>query len=301
MSMLPRGYLDTTVAIENTLADGHGTRHRTVGAGFFLTLDYGDRTAEGGSTHRLFMVTNRHVLTGRDDLLIRVNEQGGGAHRFRLPLRGGEGRTWAAHPNELIDIAVVLVNARVLRQHGTEFGYFRPADVAYVATMKELNIGPGEELFVLGFPMGISGVARNYAIARTGMIARFDDELLATSHSFLIDASVFPGNSGGPVVVKPTTESLAGARPIARAYLIGAVRSYLPYEEVVYSLQTETPTPRMVFTENSGLADVIAMDCVKEAADALCARRQERSDGTAALTPVPVTPREPEEPVADAG
>jgi len=272
MSMLPRGYLDTTVAIENAQADANGSRYRTVGTGFFLALDYGDRTAAGAPTYRLFMVTNRHVLVGRDDLLIRVNKHGGAAQRFQLPLRGAEGRTWATHPDENVDIAVVLINARVLGEQGIEFNYFRPSDIAYVATMQELSIGPGEELFVLGFPMGISGVERNYVVARSGMIARFDEEILATSRGFLIDASIFPGNSGGPVIVKPTAESLAGARPIGRAYLIGAVRSYLPYEEVAYSLQTERPTPRMVFTENSGLADVIPIDCVKEAADALAER-----------------------------
>jgi len=267
--MLPTGYLDTTVAIESAQADAEGTRYRTIGTGFFLALDYGDRTTAGAATYRLFLVTNRHVLTGRDELLIRVNKHGGAAQRLQLPLRGTEGKTWAAHPDERVDVAVVLTNARLLLEHGIEFNYFRPSDVAWVETMKALHIGPGEELFVLGFPMGISGVERNYVIARAGMIARFDDELLETSRMFLVDAAVFPGNSGGPVVVKPTSESLAGVPPIARAYLIGLVRSYLPYEEVVYSLQTETPTPRMVFTENSGLADVIPMDCVREAADLL--------------------------------
>jgi len=146
--------------------------------------------------------------------------------------------------------------------------------MAFVSTMKELDIGPGEELFVLGFPMGMSGVERNYVIARSGMIARLDDEMLTASRTFLIDAAVFPGNSGGPVIVKPNSDSLAGRRPIDQAYLIGMVRSYLPYEEIAYSLQTEPPTPRMVFTENSGLADVIPMDCVKEAADVLASRRR---------------------------
>ena len=56
------------------------------------------------------------------------------------------------------------------------------------------------------------------------------------------------------------------------AYLIGVVRSYLPYEEVAYSLQNDPPVPRMVFMENSGLADVIPMDCVLEAADVIAAR-----------------------------
>src|SRR2546422_1429093 len=273
MSLLPRGYLDTTVAIEAVQGDGEAMRYRTVGTGFFIGLDYGDRSASSAETYRLFLVTNRHVLAGRDDLLIWVNTKKGAGRGVRLPLTGGERRSWAAHPDERVDVAVVLINARVLLEAGMELGYFRPTDIAYVATMKEHDIGPGEELFVLGFPMGMSGVERNYVIARSGMIARLDDEILASSRTFLIDASVFPGNSGGPVVVKPNSDSLAGRRPIDQAYLIGMVRSYLPYEEIAYSLLTDPPTPRMVFTENSGLADIIPMDCVKEAADALASRR----------------------------
>ena len=92
---------------------------------------------------------------------------------FATPAEG-----WAAHPDERVDVAVVLINARVLLEAGMELGYFRPADMAFVSMMKELDIGPGEELFVLGFPMGMSGVERNYVIARCGMIARFDDEIL---------------------------------------------------------------------------------------------------------------------------
>ena len=273
MSLLPRGYLDTTVAIEAVHGDGEAMRYRTVGTGFFIGLDYGDRSAAGAENYRLFLVTNRHVLAGRDDLLIRVNTREGAARRVRLALKGGGSRSWEVHPDERVDVAVVLINARVLLEAGMELGYFRPADMAFVSTMKERDIGPGEELFVLGFPMGMSGLERNYVIARAGMIARFDDEILTASRTFLIDAAVFPGSSGGPVIVKPRSDSLAGGRPIDQAYLVGMVRSYLPYEEIAYSLQTDPPTPRMVFTENSGLADVIPMDCVKEAADALASRR----------------------------
>jgi hypothetical protein len=272
MSLLPRGYLNTTVAIETAYADGVESRYRTIGTGFFIALDYGDRAPSGAVNHRLFLVTNRHIASGREDPLIRVNRRDGAAQRVRLALGGNEGRTWAPHPDARVDVAVVLVNARALIDAGLDLGYFRPTDAVFVSAMKALDIGPGQELFVLGFPMGMSGVERNYVIARGGIIARFDDEILAASRTFLIDASVFPGNSGGPVIVKPTSESLAGGRPIDQAYLIGMVRSYLPYEEVAYSLQTEPPRPRMVFTENSGLADVIPMDCVKEAADALSAR-----------------------------
>src|SRR5260370_32697099 len=139
--------------------------------------------------------------------------------------------------------------------------------------MKVQDMGRGEELFVLGSHVGVTGFERTYVIARPGRIARLDDEMLAASRTFLIDAAVFPGNSGGPVIVKPNSDSLAGRRPIDQAYLVGMVRSYLPYEEIAYSLQTDPPTPRMVFTEHSGLADVIPMDCVKEPADVLASRR----------------------------
>ncbi len=120
--------------------------------------------------------------------------------------------------------------------------------------------------------MGMSGVERTYVIARAGIIARLDDEILASSGAFLIDASVFPGNSGGPVIIKPTSDHLEGRRAIDQAYVIGVVRGYIPYEEVAYSLQSNPPVARMVFMENSGLADVIPMDAVKELADTLAPR-----------------------------
>ena len=143
MSMLPRSYLDTTVAIENAYPDDESTRFRTIGTGFFIGLDYGDRSPSGGDTYRLLMVTNRHVVAGKNDLIIRVNRRGGSARHLRLPLTGAEGRTWAAHPDERVDIAVVLTNARVLSDEGLEFNYFRQPDIAFSATMKELSVGPG--------------------------------------------------------------------------------------------------------------------------------------------------------------
>src|SRR5439155_21571166 len=192
--------------------------------------------------------------------------------RVRMALKDGGSRSWEVHPDERVDVAVVLINARVLLEAGMELGYFRPADMAFVSTMKERDIGPGEELFVLGFPMGMSGLERNYVIARSGMIARFDDEILAASRTFLIDAAVFPGSSGGPVIVKPRSDSLAGGRPIDQAYLVGMVRSYLPYEEIAYSLQPYPPTLLMVFTHNPVLPHVFHMQCVHEAADQLAPR-----------------------------
>ena len=46
--------------------------------------------------------------------------------------------------------------------------------------------------------MGLAGKEQNYVIARQGIIARISDLFDGHSKSFLIDASVFPGNIRGP-------------------------------------------------------------------------------------------------------
>jgi hypothetical protein len=79
---------------------------------------------------------------------------------------------------------------------------------------------------------------------------------------FLIDALVFPGNSGGPVVSAATSIALQGTKAQSRAYLIGVVRGYLPYTDIALSQQTGMP--RMVSQENSGLAEVIPSDYINE-------------------------------------
>ena len=81
-------------------------------------------------------------------------------------------------------------------------------------------------MFVLGFPMGLVAAARQYVICRTGAIARIRDYLEDKTKDFLVDATVFPGNSGGPVVFCPSALAITGTKPIQRADLIGVVKSY---------------------------------------------------------------------------
>ena len=61
----------------------------------------------------------------------------------------------------------------------------------------------GDGVFVIGFPLGLVGDARNYPIVRYGVIARIQDWIRRHQDTFLVDAPAFPGNSGGPVVLKP--------------------------------------------------------------------------------------------------
>lgn len=80
---------------------------------------------------------------------------------------------------------------------------------------------------------------------------------------FLIDASIFPGNSGSPVFLKPEIASIEGTNAINKSYLLGVISGYRTYEDTAYSQITGQPVIKI--TENSGLANVVPADYIPDA------------------------------------
>jgi hypothetical protein len=76
-------------------------------------------------------------------------------------------------------------------------------------------------------------------IARSGIIARIRDTLNRSNKEYLIDAFVFPGNSAGPVINKLEAMAIKGTKLQMAAFLIGIVKSYVPYQDVAFSKQTD--------------------------------------------------------------
>lgn len=162
-----------------------------------------------------------------------------------------------------VDVAVVGINMGLLREQGMQIE-FAPADIvkANRSKLSEIGVTEGDFVYLLGFPMGLIGKERNFPIVRQGIIARIRDALSNPDLEYLIDAFVFPGNSGGPVFLKPEVVAIQGTNAVNQAYLIGVVKGYVPYREVAVSQQTGQP--RIVFEDNSGLAEVIPIDRVDE-------------------------------------
>jgi len=170
---------------------------------------------------------------------------------------------WVFHPTPEIDVAVLPVNIEMLKASAVRFAFF--VDDRHVLTREGARTGgvsEGDRVYVLGFPMGLVGEARNYVIGRQGCIARVRDVLAGESTEFLVDASVFPGNSGGPVVTTPELSSITGTVASPAAHLIGIV-SYIPYQD--FAISQQTGRRRIVFDENSGLASVVPYDFIAEA------------------------------------
>jgi S1-C subfamily serine protease len=259
LALVPPFFLDSVVTIGRP--GGNGER-QWVASGFL----YGDQVTPGVDQYRVYLVTNQHVLANLDIAYLRFNPSGNGpAREYDLQLRDPKGtKIWFTPTDSKIDVAVIPINAKFLKDQGIQFAWFKSdSDVADRAKSTELGISEGDGVYAFGFPMGLVGGERNFVIVRRGSIARIKDTLAGRSNEFLIDMFLFPGNSGGPVVLKPELMAIEGTKSLDRSYLIGVVRESLSYRDVAVSIQTQQP--RIIFDENSGLAGIIPIDFVKDA------------------------------------
>lgn len=261
MALIPPFYLDAIVAIGKA---SENNEVRFGATGFFYGYPTEADFSGESKSHIVFLVTNQHVIEGQRELTVRLNRRANEpAKLFHSPLKAPDGSdTWVNHPDGA-DVAVMQIDAPKLAEQGIQFSFFGdPKHTVSHEKATELEISEGSGVYVLGFPMGLAGEERNFAIARQGIFARVQDWLRGDSNEFLIDATVFPGNSGGPVVTKPELTSIEGTKPVHECSLIGLVSSYIPYDDVAVSVQSGMV--RAIFQENSGLAKVVPFDAIRE-------------------------------------
>ena len=254
MALIPPGYLKAIVSLgvcEEEQFMHHGT-------GFLCNHPVAQK--EGSTSYRSFLVTNRHVAQ-EDDLSIRFNRITSGALEIH-PLASVAMRNWTMHPDPDVDVAVLPVSGILMEERNVVEAEIFFTDIGAPSDTEVRDIAEGNGVFVLGFPLGLVGEERNYPIVRHGIVARIQDWLRGDERTFLIDASVFPGNSGGPVVLKPETVAVHETRAITHSLLIGMVRAYIPSQEVAVS--ERTGRPKVIFEENSGLAEVVPIDVIRE-------------------------------------
>jgi hypothetical protein len=288
-AQVPPIFINSVVAIGGIIPDAVApdgrvltTKWATIGTGFFYGhLAQADPDIKK-RRYNVYLVTAKHVTDAWKtiqaqnkavgDLKIRVNPiPPNTATEFSIKDLADPGSNWSDNPNGK-DISVISSNLELLTQKLSYQVFFFPGDefAADIAKLKSIQVSAGDGVFVLGFPMGQSGVLRNYVIVRQGVIAKIDEMLDKASDSFMIDSLVFPGNSGGPVVLKADINAIQGTTAQSRAFLIGVVKAYEPYTDVAVSAQTLRP--RVIFEENSGLAEVLPIDYVEDAIRADLAR-----------------------------
>lgn len=213
----------------------------------------------------IFLVTNRHVFEDREFVDLRFNTKIGKMRIFRQSLFfPNKELRWLAHKNKKVDLALLNVSPTILDQNSVDYIFFSEELFAYHINFGKIGIEIGDTVYVLGFPLGISGNVQNFGCVKWGVISRADREVAREIKSFLIDSSIFPGNSGGPVIYRPTITRLDNTTAVTQPYLLGVISGYLPYEERLYTHQTTPPSVANLSRENSGLSFVVPMDFVRQ-------------------------------------
>lgn len=255
MSLIPSRFLDSVVAIGRRQPDS-SIQYRATG---FVYSASAGLDEEGHKLARTFIVTNRHVIDGAGELYSRQSHPSG-VHIVSESLE----ENWVVHPNSDVDVAVLpILSVRIPNPSGTSIGqymFYDDTNTLLRDRLIDMEFREGNEVFVLGFPLAMVGGDKNYVMARQGIIARIQDWYDDAANCFLIDASIFPGNSGGPVLAKPTIHTYGTS--ITTAMLIGVVSGYVPYRDIARSDQTGHPI--LSYAENSGLAVVVPVDAIDE-------------------------------------
>ncbi|MFZ0925584.1 MAG: serine protease [Halobacteriota archaeon] len=277
MALLP-------VALDSVVAIGYVEQNGTMwGATGFLV---GRPVIKDGCEigRHVFLVTNKHVLEGENSVVLRFNpERGKETKDYRVPLIDDERETpqrWVSHPHDDLDIAVIGLHGAKLKEDGQQILSFDVETLMTIDQMRDANVSEGDPVYVLGYPMGLIDRMWRYPIARSGSVARIQDALERPTSSFLLDTFVFPGNSGSPVILSRPQYGASTDRtqPIDFPCVIGIVSAYLPYEDIVVSLQTKEQ--RIKFVENSGLASALPSDYILETIEVAVKNAGEGPDPT---------------------
>jgi S1-C subfamily serine protease len=183
------------------------------------------------------LVTAKHVLDGMSGDSMTINfRQKKGADYVKIPLktqiRKNGNNLYTSHPTA--DVAVMYV-AYPAQNDIELYGIHLFATDSILGIF---NIHPGDELFVLGYPLGFESNGAGFPILRSGKIASYPIVPTKIYNSFLLDFEVYPGNSGGPVFVNQYNR-LINHKLEERYYnfLVGIVSEEIEMVETINSLQ----------------------------------------------------------------
>ena len=182
--------MQATVQLEQPLGDGT----RTVGTGFLIT-----ETTPDGKPHTI-LVTANHVFDKMPGANARVgyriaNDDGSWSYSPQpLKIRDAQGHAlWTHHPSR--DVAAIAITAPPAFAKAAI-----PEDyLAGDETFSKYQVGAGDQMMTLGFPRGLAANSAGFPILRAGRVASYPIAPAKIFPTFLLDFSVFPGNSGGPV------------------------------------------------------------------------------------------------------
>ena len=252
MAIIPRFILDSVVALGEQIADNIFW----IGTGFLV----GRKEKDDDTRSTVYLITNKHVVKDKSHLQVRFNSNNNSVKDYTISLQNDTGKLYSEH--RIADVIALNINPAVLINDDSIFNFIDLEKAALsINQMIETEVSEGNIVYALGFPMNHVEVNRKTPIVRMGCISRGANPLDSPMY-FIIDAQVFPGNSGGPVINRPEILSISGTKSNSSANLIGIVSAYIPYQDKLQSVQSKKIVS--IREENSGLTIVYPVDYIRE-------------------------------------
>ena len=155
------------------------------------------------------------------------------------------------HPEANIDIVLINIFSE-LKADSIDFSSFDMTYLLPFASIKQWGTGLGDQIFALGYPLGVTSLKNNYPIAKSGYVASVPGEEFAINVNvinrnkqkvktrlngkiLIIDGLIVGGNSGGPIVLPsellirrdPKTNQIQFGSKMILNFVIGIVSSTL--------------------------------------------------------------------------
>lgn len=139
------------------------------------------------------LVTAKHVAKlideNSEEIFFSWNTKDGEIRRIPFS-EIKEDANWIYHENKELDIAIRIFRIAPELDDTKKI----PVDLFE----KFENIREDDDIFILGFPLGITNKDEIKAVVRSGVVAYKNED-----KSILIDSQILRGNSGGPILLKP--------------------------------------------------------------------------------------------------
>lgn len=258
----------TTVYVEAAVPGGLST-----GTGFVINY----QTSDGIMP---ILVTNKHVLGDFSQVTFRMVAAENGAPSQRATQISVSkivpGETWVGHPDENVDVAVMpfigVLNAMASNGAAPFYRAFSPENFLTQAQAEELD-GIEQVLFV-GYPNGLFDTASWMPIVRRGQTATPIYNDYRAQPSFLIDASVFPGSSGSPVVIydRGMYVTRSGATSFGSRFFLAGIVAAAHTREVLGQIILTQGTPAAAFNDMIDLGIVYKAGAIQQTVDILVGR-----------------------------
>jgi len=176
---------------------------------FFQIAGTGVIFANPDTTDKLpYIVTAKHVLFSPkknwdpDNIRIRFSWFSEKSvityHGIEIKLKENGEHLWTPHPNKSVDLAILQLKIKKIEAGRSSVD---PVTINNIATRNEAF--EGASILVFGYPGAVGEGYWTQPLVRHGIISHVNYKQFGQT-PLLIDAMLYPGNSGGPVFTVPS-------------------------------------------------------------------------------------------------